>query len=70
MKRLLFTIFAGVLLGVSINAQTAATAAGSPSPTPAQAAETTKPKKQIFRANKAQISMVQKMLKEKGLYYI
>jgi peptidoglycan hydrolase-like protein with peptidoglycan-binding domain len=53
MKKLIFLMFAILLLGVSMPAQT------TPSPTPA--VETTK--KPIFRATKEQITTVQKMLK-------
>jgi len=62
MKKILLVLLASFLLGASINAQTA-----TPTPTSPAAADT-KPKKQIFRANKEQISMAQKMLKEKNLY--
>lgn len=62
MKKSIFVLIAFLLLGVSINAQTAASSGG------AQTQADTKPKRQIFRANKEQISTVQKMLKEKGLY--
>jgi peptidoglycan hydrolase-like protein with peptidoglycan-binding domain len=61
MKKILFVLIASLLLGISINAQ------ATPS-TGAQAQTEAKPKKQIFRANKEQITMVQKMLKEKNLY--
>ncbi len=66
MKKLLFALLTTFLLSISINAQTDSTAA-KPTATPAQT-EAAKPKKQIFRANKIQISTAQKILKEKGLY--
>lgn len=66
MKKLLFALLAAFLLGASINAQSDSTAA-KPSPTPAQT-DAAKPKRQIFRANKTQISTAQKALKEKSLY--
>lgn len=58
MKKTIFLIFACFLLSISINAQT--------NPTMDKTAGTqteTKPKKQIFRANKTQIMEAQKMLK-------
>lgn len=60
MKKFLLILTALLLLGVSINAQTDSTSKTS-------AARTTeeKPKKQIFRANKDQVSEAQKMLKVK-----
>lgn len=58
MKKIIFILIVSLLVSVSISAQTA------PTPTPATSATTeTKPKKQIFRANKEQITAVQKMLK-------
>jgi peptidoglycan hydrolase-like protein with peptidoglycan-binding domain len=54
MKKLIFLMFAMLLLGISVSAQT-------PSPTPAPKTETTK--KPVFRATKEQITTVQKMLK-------
>lgn len=58
MKKLIFMLFALLLMSVSIYAQTA------PTPTPATTTTTeAKPKRQIFRANKEQITAVQKMLK-------
>jgi murein L,D-transpeptidase YcbB/YkuD len=54
MKKLIFLIFTTLFLSVSFNAQTTTTA---PPPT----TETTK--RSVFRANKDQISAVQKMLK-------
>ena len=53
MKKLIFLMFAVLLLGISMPAQT--------TPTPTPAVETTK--KPIFRATKEQITTVQKMLK-------
>lgn len=62
MKKLMYAIFASLLFGISINAQTAPTATGT-----APAAQTeTKPKRQNFRANKEQIAQAQKMLKVAG----
>ena len=60
MKKLIFLLLISLLIGVSTDAQT--TPASTPSKTTTTSAET-KPKKQIFRANKAQITAVQKMLK-------
>ncbi len=62
MKKSIFVLIAFLLFGVSINAQTAAASGSSQTQTDA------KPKRQIFRANKEQISTVQKTLKEKNLY--
>lgn len=59
MKKLMYAIFASLLFGISINAQTTPTATGT---TPAARTET-KPKRQNFRANKEQIAQAQKMLK-------
>jgi peptidoglycan hydrolase-like protein with peptidoglycan-binding domain len=59
MKKVFFLISVIFLLSVSAHAQT------TPTPTPAS---TTAAKKPIFRANKDQITEVQKMLKDKGLY--
>ncbi len=56
MKKFIFVIFASLIFGVSINAQTTATAS-----TPATTE--TKPKRQNFRSNKEQITQAQKMLK-------
>ncbi len=61
MKKSIFVLIAFLVFGISINAQTAAPAAS-------QTQTDAKPKRQIFRANKEQVSMVQKMLKEKKLY--
>ena len=52
MKKLIFLLFATLLLGVSLHAQTSV---------PTTPTETTK--KPIFRANKEQVTAVQKMLK-------
>lgn len=65
MKKLLFVLFAAFSFAVSISAQTGSTVA-KPSETGAKI--DAKPKKQIFRANKEQVSTAQKMLKEKNLY--
>ncbi|HEX8638943.1 MAG TPA: peptidoglycan-binding domain-containing protein [Pyrinomonadaceae bacterium] len=59
MKKLMYAIFASMLLGISINAQTTSTVTGS-TPT---AKTDAKPKRQNFRANKEQITQAQKMLK-------
>ena len=58
MKKIIFIIIASFLLGVSINAQT-----NSTMDKPAETKTITKPKKPIFRANKAQVMEAQKMLK-------
>jgi peptidoglycan hydrolase-like protein with peptidoglycan-binding domain len=63
MKKIIFVLAAFILFGVSINAQTD-TATDKQTKT----AATAKPKKQIFRANKEQVTTAQKMLKDKGLY--
>lgn len=58
MRKIIFVLLATFLLGVSINAQT--------EPKMDKSADTkmeTKPKKQIFRANKQQVMEAQKMLK-------
>lgn len=55
MKKLIFLIFATLFLSVSFNAQTTATTSTAP--------KTETVKKPIFRANKEQITAVQKMLK-------
>lgn len=59
MKKLMYAIFASLVFGISINAQTTSTA--NSSKTPAQTE--TKPKRKNFRANKEQITQAQKMLK-------
>jgi peptidoglycan hydrolase-like protein with peptidoglycan-binding domain len=66
MKKLIFVLLASVSLCFSINAQTDS-AAVKPTKTSAQT-DAAKPKRQIFRANKQQVSTAQKMLKEKALY--
>lgn len=58
MKKFIFVIFASLIFGVSINAQTTATTSAS---TPVKTE--TKPKRQYFRSNKEQITQAQKMLK-------
>jgi len=65
MKKTTLILIALFLLSASINAQTAASATSAAAVQPQTDA---KPKRQIFRANKQQISNAQKMLKEKGLY--
>ena len=62
MKKLIFTIFVSLLFTISFNAQTAPT-----TPTTKTTNEE-KPKRQIFRSNKDQVSQAQKMLKEKSMY--
>ncbi len=57
MKKIIFVIFTSLFLSVSFNAQTTATA------TTSTKAEATTVKKAKFRATKAQILQVQKMLK-------
>lgn len=60
MKKLMYAIFASLLFGISINAQTTPTAPSSA----ATASQTeAKPKRKNFRANKEQIKQAQKMLK-------
>jgi peptidoglycan hydrolase-like protein with peptidoglycan-binding domain len=64
MKALLFALFVSLILSAAVMGQT-------PSSTQTAAVKSTsdeKPKKLIFRANKDQITQVQKMLKEKGTY--
>lgn len=61
MKKIIFVIFASLLLSVSLHAQ-------STTATPAPTATPTTTKKPVFRATKDQIMQVQKMLKEKGTY--
>jgi len=58
MKKIIFVLLVSFLASVSINAQTMPTPSKSPTTT-----TETKPKRQIFRANKEQIMAVQKMLK-------
>lgn len=57
MKKIVFTLFLALSLGICVNAQTGATNQTSPSATE------NKSKKVIFRANKEQVSQAQKMLK-------
>jgi len=59
MKKFILMLLVSLLASVSINAQTA------PTPTPSKPAATTetKSKRQIFRANKDQVTAAQKMLK-------
>jgi peptidoglycan hydrolase-like protein with peptidoglycan-binding domain len=66
MRKLIYITFVIFLFSVLTYAQTNPTTETKPSQTPA--ASTEKPKKQIFRPNKDQITQVQKMLKDKGLY--
>ena len=61
MKKIIFIIIASFLLGVSINAQT-----NSTMDKPAETKTITKPKKPIFRANKAQVMEAQKDVKSSG----
>ena len=58
MKNLIFVLLVALLASVSINAQTTPTTTKTTNTT-----TETKPKRQIFRANKEQITAVQKMLK-------
>lgn len=62
MKKIFLFVFTLVLCSLSINAQNAA-----PTATSATTAES-KAKKPTFRANKAQITEAQNMLKQKGVY--
>ncbi len=57
MRKSIFIILVSLLISVSINAQTTPTTATT------AAANEEKPKKQIFRANKDQVTQAQKMLK-------
>lgn len=59
MKKLLFVLLISLLVSITNNAQTTPTSTPSKTTTTAE----TKPKRQIFRANKVQITAVQKMLK-------
>lgn len=69
MKKFILILLAAVLFGATtVSAQMDSTAKPAPTPNVAAAQKDAKPKKQIFRANKAQVSIVQKMLKEKNLY--
>lgn len=66
MKKFILILLAAVLFGATTaSAQTDSTAKPPPN---AAAQKDAKPKKQIFRANKTQVTMAQKMLKEKSLY--
>ncbi len=66
MKKLFFILVVAFLLSnVSINAQTDTAKTASPDKQTSNTAA--KPKRQIFRANKEQVSSAQKMLKEKNL---
>lgn len=56
MKKIIFVLLISLAAGVSALAQT------TPAPTQSKTTTETKPKKQIFRANKEQITAVQKML--------
>lgn len=60
MKNFIFLLLVSLLISVSVGAQTTPTP--TPAVTPATTTET-KPKKQIFRANKDQIMQAQKLLK-------
>jgi peptidoglycan hydrolase-like protein with peptidoglycan-binding domain len=64
MKKVMFLLLSCLFLCVGVNAQTTM---ASPT-TAAQTKSEEKPKRQIFRANKDQITEVQKMLKAKSLY--
>ena len=59
MKKLLFVLLISLSVSITNNAQTTPTSTPSKTTTTAE----TKPKRQIFRANKEQITAVQKMLK-------
>jgi peptidoglycan hydrolase-like protein with peptidoglycan-binding domain len=63
MKKLIFLFLLSLCLSAGVNAQSAA-----PQVSPQTAAANEKPKRQIFRANKDQITQAQKMLKAKSLY--
>lgn len=62
MKKTILILIALFLISASADAQTGTAASGGQTQTDA------KPKRQIFRANKEQISNARKILKEKGLY--
>jgi Putative peptidoglycan-binding domain-containing protein len=64
MKKVIFLLLSCLFLCVGADAQSMAV----PSAPASQAKSDEKPKRQIFRANKGQITEVQKMLKTKGLY--
>ncbi|CAN5661233.1 hypothetical protein BH24ACI2_BH24ACI2_12430 [soil metagenome] len=65
MKKLIFVILLSLLFAIASNSQTNPTTKPTPN-TPNTNEE--KPKKQIFRASKEQITQVQNMLKTKNLY--
>ncbi len=64
-KHILLVVCAALFLSVSISAQTTtpATTTTTNSPAASAAQSETKPKRQVFRANKEQIMQAQKMLK-------
>ena len=62
MRKLIFVMLLASLFAVASNAQTTA------KPAETATTQTEKPKRQIFRANKDQVSQAQKMLKEKAMY--
>jgi peptidoglycan hydrolase-like protein with peptidoglycan-binding domain len=64
MNKVIFLLLSCLLLCIGINGQTATDSQASASHIKTEA----KPKRQIFRANKSQITEVQKMLKTKGIY--
>ncbi|MGI8641268.1 MAG: peptidoglycan-binding domain-containing protein [Pyrinomonadaceae bacterium] len=65
MKKIIFVILLSILFVAASNAQTNPTATPTPK---TQSAKEGKPKKQIFRANKDQITQAQTMLKGKAMY--
>jgi peptidoglycan hydrolase-like protein with peptidoglycan-binding domain len=66
MKKFVFVLFVSMFVTASVWAQATAAPAGvAPA---AKSASLDKPKKQIFRANKDQVTQAQKMLKGKGVY--
>ncbi|HTK38876.1 MAG TPA: peptidoglycan-binding domain-containing protein [Pyrinomonadaceae bacterium] len=64
MNKLILLLLSCLVLCVGINGQTATDTQTAATQTKTEA----KPKRQIFRANKNQITEVQKMLKTKGIY--
>lgn len=64
MNKLILLLLSCLFLCVGVNGQTMTGSQPSATPTKTEA----KPKRQIFRANKNQITEVQKMLKTKGIY--
>ena len=64
MKKLIFVLFVSLLYAITFNAQTKSTASTANT----QTKDEKKPKKQIFRANKDQVSQAQTMLKGKSMY--